>query len=421
MLKELERSSSIIFVLSMGANLINYIFQIVMGRMLSVTNFGIMNTCFSIFMFAFLPSSVFALAVSKYTAELSVKNEKEKIPYFIKEMFTKAGIIGIIVAIVMILLAPSIRTFLAIDTPYIIELLALAIGLGVVSPVISGGLQGLKKFINLGLFSIITATVKLLVSIILVFLGFSLYGIMGALIISACISIVYGALIIKKHFKGVRPQNPGIRNHLILRFILISLTTSICLAVFTNIDMIMIKHFFSETEAGLYSSAMQFGKILLYVPNALVMAMFPIAAEENTRSGNSFPILKKSMIYCGLITIVAAVILNLFPQFFIGLLFGTKYLDATQFILPVCLMTIPLGLSTTIMNFSLAINRTKFLAYSMIAGCVTDLLLIYFVSHTTIFEILWTLIWVGIAMLLSNIIYLYVIYSKQKKQPSITF
>jgi O-antigen/teichoic acid export membrane protein len=415
MSKELEKSSIIIFTLSMGANVINYIFQITTSRLLSVSDFGAMNALFSLLMLAALPSSVFALVVSKYTAEFNSDNQSLKIPYFIKKMAMYAGIISIIVSVIIILSAPFIRSFLLIDDPYVVELLAVAAGLGIVSPVFSGGLQGLKKFVNLGLFSIIVAIVKLGLSILLIFLGFSLLGIAGALIIAGIVSIAYGAMVIKKHFSGTKPQRLNVSREIVFRFMLVSLITSICLAVFTNIDMLMVKHFFNETNAGLYSSAMQFGKILLYVPTAFVLAMFPIAAEENARSGNPFSILKKSLLYCAVLTIGGAILFCAFSQFFITFLFGQKYIEAAALILPACLMVIPLGFNTTIMNFSLAINKTKFLTYTMIAGCAINLLLIYFVFHNTISEILYTLTWTGFVMFAANIVYLYCIYKKVKK------
>src|SRR3972149_2017554 len=43
-------------------------------------------------------------------------------------------------------------------------------------------------------------------------------------------------------------------------------TTVLCFMVLTNIDLILVKHFFTPMEAGYYSIAQIVGKIILFLP-----------------------------------------------------------------------------------------------------------------------------------------------------------
>ena len=45
--------------------------------------------------------------------------------------------------------------------------------------------------------------------------------------------------------------------------------------VLTNIDLILVKHFFTPIEAGYYSIAQMVGKIILILPIPIVTVMFP--------------------------------------------------------------------------------------------------------------------------------------------------
>lgn len=413
MAKELEKSSFIIFSLSMVANVLNYVFQIVMGRMLPVGDFGAMNALFSITILFGTPCAVLALVVAKYSAEFSIRGESGVIPYFIKKMLQFGSIICGILIVGILIFSSSIYSFLKIEPSYVIILFAISIGLGAVSPVISGGLQGLKRFTQLGIFNVLVSAIKLSGSILLVYLSFHLYGIFAALILSSLISIFYGYRAIRRSLSGIIPVSIHIDKKAMLQFSVISLITSICIALFTNIDMVLVKHFFSETQAGLYGSVMQFGKILLYLPTALVLAMFPLVAETHAINGNTFHLLRKSLLYCGMFALAGTIVFNLFPEFFIHLLFGEKYLDAAPLMLPSCLMVIPVVLNTILMNFSLAINKGKFIMCSMLIGCAADFLLIFGFFHSTVASILYTLTIIGIIVFAVNLFYLSRLRKKQ--------
>ncbi len=99
----------------------------------------------------------------------------------------------------------------------------------------------------------------------------------------------------------------------------------LCFSILTNIDVIIVKHFFAPIQAGHYAAAAIFGKIVLFFPGAIAMVMFPKAAELHTLEQDPWPVLKKSLlavaVLCGLVTMSYF----FFPVLIVSLLFGSRY------------------------------------------------------------------------------------------------
>ena len=104
--------------------------------------------------------------------------------------------------------------------------------------------------------SILIAIGKLIFSIVLVILGWKVYGIIAAILIGTLLfAIVYGMRYMKSMF-GVGRR--GVAEHGIdlKEFMHYSIGTVVaqgCVIALTNGDILLVKAYFNDTEAGLYS------------------------------------------------------------------------------------------------------------------------------------------------------------------------
>ena len=73
--RELEKGGLIVFALFTMANGINYLYQIMMGRMLSVEDFGTLNSLLSLFMMTAIPSGAITALIAKYLVEYSAAHK----------------------------------------------------------------------------------------------------------------------------------------------------------------------------------------------------------------------------------------------------------------------------------------------------------------------------------------------------------
>ena len=100
---ELFRGSLILFILINLGNLINYLYQIVMARMLGPSDYGILAVLVSLTYIFAVPTIAIQTAVSKKIAILNVKKEYSKMNglffSFLKKLFIFSLIVFILFAI----------------------------------------------------------------------------------------------------------------------------------------------------------------------------------------------------------------------------------------------------------------------------------------------------------------------------------
>mgnify|MGYP006992595430 CR=1 FL=1 len=98
-----------------------------------------------------------------------------------------------------------------------------------------------------------------------------------------------------------------------------------------NMDLVLVKVFFSPAESGVYSLAQMIGKAFLYLPVAISIVILPRASSLNAQNLDTRPILKKSLLIALLLCALAILIYNLFPYAVLRILTG-KTLPQSVFI-----------------------------------------------------------------------------------------
>ena len=142
---DFEKSSSILFILMMVANGFNYLFQIVMGRMMEVDIYGELNSLMSIFTIVTLPSLVFNLVVSKYVSEYN-QQKRGMVLKFIRNIAVYIIIISVSMIFLGIIWAKKIAGYINVSDEKIIVLLFVVAVAATFSSLVLGTLQGLKRF-----------------------------------------------------------------------------------------------------------------------------------------------------------------------------------------------------------------------------------------------------------------------------------
>lgn len=197
--REFEKNSFMLFVLMMSANVCNYLFQIIMGNLMEVEQYAQANTVVSLVGVLSIPTTIITMISARYIALNALNEEKTRIRSVISLMLKVATCVGLILAVVILLLLNKITSLFALDSRcYVIGALVITVA-NLCYSITSGTLQGLKKFFQYGMQSILIAIGKLIFSIVLVILGWKVYGIIAAILIGTLLAIVYGMRYMKKY------------------------------------------------------------------------------------------------------------------------------------------------------------------------------------------------------------------------------
>lgn len=369
----------------MGGNVCNYLFQIVAGNLMEVESYAQVNTVLAIVSVLSIPTTIITMICARYIAlNTSIGNE-HKIAAVLRALFQFIIIVAIILMIAMLFLMNGITQIFALDSRwYVIGALAIAI-LNLCFSITAGTLQGMKQFFPYGVQTILTALGKLVFSVGFILIGWSVYGVMAAVVIGIVLAIGYGLRYMGNYVKEavLRKEKSGLDAREFLRYSIGTVVAQGCVVALTSGDILLVKAYFSDTEAGLYSSAMVIGKISMYVSTAIIATLFPMVVEKYEKGENTVPLFRKAMLYGGGVSVLCAVGMVTLGNLVISILFGERYMEAIQFLPAVCMYVVPLTFVTIFMNYTLAINRLKMFDIFALAGVIAIIGLSLF-FHATV-------------------------------------
>jgi O-antigen/teichoic acid export membrane protein len=221
-------------------------------------------------------------------------------------------------------------------------------------PILRGVLQGTKNFKQLGWNMIIEASIKLVISIGLVLIGFRVYGPMAGVIIGSLCSFIIMFFNIKYILKS-KSQEEKFEN--IYSFNSPVIISMIAIVIMYSVDIIIAKAIFIPEIAGKYAVVSMFGKIIFFSTYAIGKAMFPFSTEGHENKKNTFGIFKKSLIM-GLFFITLCLIAYLFfPSLIILIFAGSKYVDVSSLLFIVGIAFSFVSVSNLFILYLLSINK----------------------------------------------------------------
>jgi O-antigen/teichoic acid export membrane protein len=158
--------------------------------------------------------------------------------------------------------------------------------------------------------------------------GFGVGGAIGASLAAAVIGVVLPAWYLRKWFTHRPPAPAGDR--VALRSTLPVVVGILAFTSLTTFDVIIAKLAFSPDEAGMYGGASFIGRLILYVPAAIVAVLLPKVSSRTALGRKSDDILAKSLLATAAACILATAIYAIAPRLILTLAFGSKYEDAAN-------------------------------------------------------------------------------------------
>lgn len=320
-------------------NFLNFLFQVVMARLLTLAEYGILATLLSITYFGSLLTESIQTIVTRYVAQ---ENRKGRIKNIFKRSFKKAQKLAVAVFIGYCLFAVIFSPLLNISRG-ILLLVGLVFFSAVLSPVTRGVLQGEKKFSHLGFNLIIESGLRLILGVTLVVAGFALYGAVVATVLGSFLALLASYSLVKKQFKDVKEESTslqGIYGYSLPMFVIL-----ISLMAFYSLDILIAKIYFSAEEVGAYAVASLLAKALFWGTQPVSKALFPISVKDQNNSNKSKKILYQALFLVGLMIVCGLGVFYFFSTQLIHLFSGK--------IIPLSIkLLVPLGLAMSILSFS---------------------------------------------------------------------
>ncbi|HXK34995.1 MAG TPA: oligosaccharide flippase family protein [Candidatus Paceibacterota bacterium] len=355
-----EKWSFLVMAGALVASGVNYVFALIMGRLLGPGKFGEIVTLFGLLIIFGVPATALTMFVSKHVPASGFASKS------LFRLLTKIALIsGLGLVAIFWFFIPRLSVFLNIE-PIILFIFSLIIPISFVSSVSIGVLQGLKNFFSYSLQGVITAASKLILAVVFVLFGFLVPGVMLALFFSYLISYFYTLRQIKPSLQKENDKSLNLRP--LARDFVFILFVNLLLAILSNIDVILAKHYLSPSAAGEYAALSTIGKILLYGTSAFVAVMFPLVAEAKTQnSGREHKIISRSLPVIFLISFLVVLFFSFFPQLTVKIFFGAKYLAIAPFLPLFGASMGMIAMAIALVHFFVATNRKIFAGFFLAA------------------------------------------------------
>lgn len=368
----LLHDSAILFSASVIVNILNYAFQLYMGRALGPLDYGIFASVMSLLYIVAVPASTIDISIAKFVSSFKGKKEFRRVKHLFSIGLKKVIFLGLLGFSIITLISPQVSSFLNIDSTYPIVILGMIFLISLIGPVGSGTLLGLQRFKNLGTVQIFNSFIKLGIGIGLVSLGFGVNGALLSLFLSGIIGFGLIVFLLRDILKQ---KDEGFDGHSIMSYSFPVFTALLLVSVMSNIDIVLVKHYFPGIEAGHYAAAALLGKVVLFASSAITGVMFAKVAELKAIGKPTAKLLYESMFY--VFSISFAVITTYFvaPTFVLNTLFGSSYNSAVPLIGFFGLAMGFFALSCVLIQYNLAIKETKFI-YMLSTAVLIEIIMI---------------------------------------------
>ncbi|MGA2344503.1 MAG: oligosaccharide flippase family protein [Candidatus Sulfotelmatobacter sp.] len=297
----------------------NLLYNILIARMLGASSFGHASALYTLLMLVTAITLSFQIITSKFIARSSETVVRAQI---YATMLRRAWQVGLGIAVLLAAGSAYLKSYFNLPAQHDLVLLAIAAGVYIPLGVRRGKMQGCYNFRGLALNVVVEVTVKLSGALLFLHYGMGVTGVMTAVLLS--IVAAYIVATPEAEYRStpalikIAPFGEGMQA--VLYFI--------GQVILSNLDILLVKHFFPPPEAGIYAAIALVGRVVFMLSWSVVSSMFPVSASHTHRRGGR-SVLYTGLLLVGTVTSVFIAAVALAPQALWTMLLGKEFLLGT--------------------------------------------------------------------------------------------
>ena len=382
-------------------NVFNYIYHFLMGRMLGPSSYGELATLISLVGLLLIIPSSFGLAITRMVA---TKDSDKYVKQTLNKVIQVALVFSFCFSAVFFVLTPIIAEYLRISNIWSVVIAGLFFTFSMVGFVYKSILQGLLRFGQFISATIGETAIKLLLGVFLVYIGFGSFGALGAILLGAVVGLIWTRSYVGDFLKVNKEKI--VKREYLKELLLFSIPVTIYTIAQTSLfsaDLILVKHFFPDFEAGIYAALSSLGKIILFGAGPVVFVMFPMISQKSASNEKYFKIFLLSLGFTVFVCTFALTLFYFFPGHIIKFSVGSSYLKASSILFLFGVFMSIISLSNLLVNLQLSIKRTRVVILPSLAAIAQIILINYF--HSSLYEVIFISISVSSFLLIGLIVF----------------
>lgn len=357
----------------------NYLYNLVLGRMLGPEAFADAALMITLLLVLSFAGMTFQMVVAKFTAEL---NDSQQTALH-ERANGYALFIGSILGLGVALLSPQLQEFLQTENAQMFQVFGIGIPFYFLMSINRGQLQGKQHFNKLSFSYQSEMWGRLLLTLAILICLPTHDGLGVAIGILA--SIILGLFPIKKIrftlFSSTKLDSNTVK--LITNFALVTAFYELTQILINNSDILMVKRFFEAKEAGLYASLALVGRAVYFIAWMFIMLLLPAVVNARKEGRATTPLLFKAILHILLLSLAIVSVCGLYPELIIEMLFGSTYLPISHLLWRYVLAATLFALANLFVYYFLSLDLYKPIAFAAFFGLAQVVVLYLFHSSLT--------------------------------------
>ncbi len=332
-------------------------FQLVMVRLLSGTEYGVMAAMMGIVMTLGIPIGALGTTVMHYTARYVGEGCRGKVKALVRRLAIDLLAPSAALLAGMWLWGDRLQSFFNVTSSTPLMLTGLALVLGFYGAVAVNVLMGLQAFGCVSTVGNLWAVVRLAMGVALVMLGFGAAGALTSHVVGLAVGTA-ATLAVCWRLLGPGVESAG-REPGTYTYFLRSLVALAAYGVLSNADVILAKRYFDADAAGAFAKAAMVARVVFFLPQPVALVLFPKVVSTGDASHASGRMLLKAVGMVALITVAAALFCTLFPAWVLRIIAGVTDPALVPVTVGMVWALAPLGVIVVLLNYELAQRRFR--------------------------------------------------------------
>jgi O-antigen/teichoic acid export membrane protein len=297
---------------------LNLLYNLAIVHELGAVGFGHASAVYTVLMLLSSVHLSFQLLCSKFVARNATVQGKIAVYC---HLFRRAGICAIAVGALLSCGSSHISAYLNLPTNNYVVMLALAAVFYIPLGVRRGLMQGLCNFRRLAGNFVLEASVKVSGAFFFLKLGWGVSGVIAAVVASEVLAYAFSA-----------PRRNLLRGPRIPLLFPVALGEGLQACLFfagqvmiNNLDIALVKHFFTATDAGVYAAVALVGRVVYMLSWSVVSAMFPFSAGISSEERDGRAVLGTAFALAATISALFVLIVWASPASVFRLLLGGDF------------------------------------------------------------------------------------------------
>lgn len=357
------RGGLVFVVASTAVNLSNFVFHVVLSRLLGPSGYGALGALLNVTAVLAVPLGAISVTVAQSIARRPDPADTPPLGRLLR-LSAIAGVVGMGLWLAA---TPTIDRFFHLHTPGATIVLGLWLLPTVPGAVLEGVLLGQRRFRVAGVGQLAGVLVRLGSGVVLVALGAGVIGGVAATLAASVVTVGLYAWALRHALGRAGRFVPRVSD---------TVLSTVALggaALLTSIDAWLARHFLPAHAAGLFVAAATAGNIALFLPGAITMVYFPRLAGSGGKGPEARQALARATGLVAVVGLGAAGVMALVPGLVVDVLFGSAFAHASVAIGTVAAADAGIGIASCLVYYQVA-RRSK-LALAAWPACLAALVL----------------------------------------------